>query len=223
MPPPPPIMEFIMDPERSLKPRLLVLLALAITLIWLLSVKRPPMNAPCQRVSLTPLSEEGRSWPPPAIALPKIPFIMPFWTERSMIVSSSPSSMPVNSACSDFFLTTFTFSTSFAGMLLEASWGSSRKNVLPSMVILVMVSPLEVMEPSSATSMPGSFFSRSTSMLSSLILKEEALYSTVSFLMTMGLPTAETEAASRTSWSSSILMTPRFVAPFTSTSDEWLL
>ena len=126
--------------------------------------------------------------------------------------------MPVNSACSLFFFTTFTFSMSLAGIFCEASCGSSRKKVFPPMVILEMVSPLEVMVPSSDTSMPGSFFSRSTSMLSSLILKDDALYSTVSFLMTTGLPTALTEAASNTCWSCSSLTTPRFTSALTSSA-----
>ena len=131
-----------------------------------------------------------------------------------MMVSSLPSSMPVNSACSDFFFTTFTFSIIFAGRFWEASWGSSRKKVLPSMVIFVMVSPFAVMEPLSSTSMPGSFLRRLMSMSVSVVLNEEALYSTVSFLMIMGLPVAVTEAASRTRWSSSIFTTPRSVASF---------
>ena len=126
-----------------------------------------------------------------------------------MMVSSLPSSMPVNSACSDFFFTTFTFSIIFAGRFWEASCGSSRKKVLPSMVIFVMVSPFAVMLPLSSTSMPGSFFNKLMSMSVSVVLNEEALYSTVSFLMMMGLPVAETEAASRISWSTSILITPR--------------
>ena len=126
-----------------------------------------------------------------------------------MMVSSLPSSMPVNSACSDFFFTTFTFSIIFAGRFCAAICGSSRKKVLPSMVILVMVSPFAVMEPLSSTSMPGSFLRRLISMSVSVVLKEEALYSTVSFLMMIGLPVAVTWAASRTFWSSSILMVPR--------------
>ena len=57
----------------------------------------------------------------------------------------------------------------------------------------------------------------------SVVLKEEALYSTVSFLMMIGLPVAETDAASRTCWSSSIRMVPRSVAPLISTAWEYVL
>ena len=146
------------------------------------------------------------------------PFIIPLWTERSRTVSSLPSSMPVNSACSDFFWTTFSFSIIFAGRFLDASWGSSKKKVLPSMVILEMVSPFAVTVPSSATSTPGSFFRRSSSMSVSVVLKDDAVYSIVSFLMMIGLPVAVTFAALRTSTSGSIFRVPRSRSPFTSIS-----
>ena len=143
------------------------------------------------------------------MTLPKTPFIMPFWMERSMTVSSWPASMPVNWAWSDFFWTTFTLSTILAGIFLEANCGSSRKNVLPSIVILLIVCPFAVTEPSEPTSTPGSFLSKSSSMSLSVVLNEVALYSIVSFLMTIGLPVAETLAASRTCLSGSIFITPR--------------
>ena len=119
--------------------------------------------------------------------------------------------MPVNLAWSDFLSTTFTFSTIFAGMFFVASCGSSRKKVFPSMVILLIVSPLAVTVPSAETSTPGSFFRRSSSMSLSEILNNEALYSMVSFFMMIGLPTADTLAASRTSISSFILIVPRLM------------
>ena len=145
---------------------------------------------------------------------------MPLLTLRSMICSSLPSSMPVNSACSDFLRTTLIFSIILAGRFWVAIWGSSRKKVFPPIVILEMDSPLEVTVPSSLTSMPGSFFKRSMSMSLSVVLNEDALYSTVSFFMVIGLPVAETLAASRVCLSSSILMLPRSRFPLTSISLE---
>ena len=153
----------------------------------------------------------GISFPPPAIMLPNHPFIIPGRRERSMIVSSSPSSIPVKRAWSDFFSTTFTFSTSFAGIFLEASCGSSRKNVFPSMVIFLIVSPLAVIEPSVPTSTPGNFLRSCSSMSLSEVLKEDAVYSIVSFFTMIGLPTADTLAASRTFTSSFMEMVPRLM------------
>ena len=143
------------------------------------------------------------------MTLPNHPFAIPGRNLRSMTVSSSPSSIPVNIAWSDFFSTTFTFSIILAGIFFDASCGSSRKNVFPSIVIFLIVSPLAVIEPSDPTSTPGSFFRSCSSMSFSEVLKEEALYSTVSLLIMIGLPTSVTLAASRTSASSAILMTPR--------------
>ena len=211
IPPPPPRIPCIILPAISLKPRLLVLLAFIITLIWLLSVKRPTIAAVWKRGSVISEPAPGMSAPPPAIVLPNHPCIIPERSERSMMVSSSPSSIPVNFAWSDFFSTTFTFSTSFAGMFFEASCGSSRKKVFPSMVIFLIVSPLAVMEPSDPTSTPGSFFRSCSSISLSDVLKEEAVYSIVSFFTMIGLPTAETLAASRTLTSSAILMVPRSI------------
>ena len=162
----------------------------------------------------------GRSFPAPAEKLPIRPFIIPLFTLRSMICSSFPSSMPVNSACSDFFLTTFIFSTIFAGRFWVAICGSSRKNVFPPIVILEMLSPLAVTVPSSETSIPGSFLRRSISMSFSVVLNDDALYSTVSFLMMIGLPTADTLAASSVCLSSSIFKVPRSMLPLTSISLE---
>ncbi len=126
-----------------------------------------------------------------------------------MTVSSLPSSMPVNIAWSDFFSTTFTFWIIFAGMFFDASDGSSRKNVLPSMVIFEIVCPLAVIEPSSETSTPGSFLRSSSSMSLSEVLNEEALYSMVSFFTTIGFPTAVTCAASSISMSAAIFTSPK--------------
>ena len=147
--------------------------------------------------------------------LPKAPFIIPGLMSRSITFSSSPSSMPVNSACSLFLFMTFSLLIILAGMFFEASWGSSRKKVLPSIVILVMDSPFTVMEPSSPTSTPGSFLRRSSSMSFSVVLKELALYSRVSFFTTMGLPTADTLAASSICLSGSMFTLPRLTSAST--------
>ena len=140
---------------------------------------------------------------------PNQPCIIPGWMERSITVSSFPSSMPVNIAWSDFFSTTFTFWIIFAGIFFDASDGSSRKNVLPSIVIFDMVWPFAVIDPSSETSTPGSFLRSSSSISLSEVLNEEALYSIVSFFTTIGFPTAVTFAASRTSISSDIFTSPK--------------
>ena len=160
----------------------------------------------------------GMSCPPPPMTFPNHPFIIPGLRERSMTVSSSPSSIPVNIAWSDFFSTTFTFSISFAGMFLDASCGSSRKNVFPSIVIFLMVSPFAVIDPSASTSTPGSFLRSSSSMSLSEVLNEDAVYSIVSFFTMIGFPTADTLAASRTSTSSVIFTSPRSTSFSTFTS-----
>ena len=198
LPPMPPRIPRIMLPARLVPPWLFTLFPLRITLICDLSVKRPMKALPWYLSSLSVPELAGMSAPAPASTLPNSPLIIPGWTERSITVSSSPSSIPVNSACSDFFWMILSLLIILAGMFLEASWGSSRKKVLPSMVIFEMVSPLAVMEPSSETSTPGSFLSRSSSTSLSVVLNEVALYSTVSFFIITGLPMAATVAAS--SW-----------------------
>ena len=208
IPPLPPLIAVIMDPAISLKPLLLVLFPFNIRLICLLSVKFPTIAAPCQRAGW-PRPTVWMSCPPPPITLPNQPFIIPLFMLRSMMVSSSPSSMPVNIAWSDFFSTTFTFSTILAGMFLVAREGSSRKKVLPSMVIFLISSPLAVTLPSESTSTPGSFLSSCSSISLSVVLKDEALYSMVSFFTVIGFPTADTLAASSTWLSCSILTLPR--------------
>ena len=127
-----------------------------------------------------------------------LPILSP--TSRSMTVSLSPSSIPVNSACSDFFSMTFIFLMYLAGIFFVASLGSFRKNVFPPIVILLTFSPLTRTLPSSSTSTPGSFFSKSSSKSLSVIRYEPALYSTVSFLMTILFPAADIVAASRASF-----------------------
>ena len=86
------------------------------------------------------------------------------------------------------------------------------KNVFPSTMIFVIDSPLAVMDPSELTSTPGSFLRRSSSISLSDVLKEDAVYSMVSFFTTIGFPTAETLAASRVSTSSFSLITPTFTS-----------
>ena len=199
----------------SLKPRLFVLLAFTITLSCISSENFATIAPPCHLGSVChevfPSSDTDfiRSRPPPADTLPNQPSIMPGFMLKSITVSSFPSLIPVNSACSDFFSRTLTLLMILAGMFLDASCGSSRKNVLPSMVIFDMVSPLAVMLPSESTSTPGSFFSKSSSMSLSVVLNEEAEYSIVSFLITTGLATAVTTAPSSRLGSSSILNFPR--------------
>ena len=206
---PPRIMPLIMLPERFVEPWLLVLLPLRMRLIWELEVKRP-MNALPRYLRSGSISAcEGTSVPAPAVIWPKSPRIISGCTERSMTVSSSPSSMPVNCDSSDFSWIILRRLTIFAGMFLEASWGSSRKKSLPSILIFDMVSPFAVMLPSSETSTPGSFLSRSSSMSLSVVLNDEAVYSTVSFFTITGFPTADTDAASSTVASSDSFMVPR--------------
>ena len=121
IPPPPPRMPCIIDPATSLNPRLLVLFAFMIMLIWLFSVNLPTMAAPWYLQSFMSELAPGISCPAPPIRLPNQPCIMPGLRERSITISSSPSSIPVKRAWSDFFSTTFTFSIIFAGMFFEAS------------------------------------------------------------------------------------------------------
>ena len=121
IPIPPPRIPCIILPAMSLKPRLLVLFPLRITLIWLLSVKRPTIAAPWYLQSFISDPAPGTSCPPPPMTFPNHPFIIPGFIVRSITVSCSPSSIPVNNACSDFFSTTFTFSISFAGIFFDAS------------------------------------------------------------------------------------------------------
>ena len=160
------------------------------------------------------------SYPPPPITLPNQPFIMPLRIPRSRTVSSSPSSMPVNSACSDFLSTTLTRSMMLAGRFLLAIEGSSRKNCLPSIWILLIVLPLAVMEPSELTSTPGSFLSRSSSTSLSPDLIRVTLCVTVSFLTMIGLPTSVTVAPLRKFAWTAIVLVPRSVSLRMSTTSS---
>ena len=203
----------IMEPAWSVAPRELVLFTLATREICRFLVNLPTKPDPCQRqssyVPSVPLVPAGISCPMPAFTLPKVPRIMLSCTAISMTVSRSPSSMPVNSACSDFFSTTFTFLTYLARMLRVATVGSFRKKVLPSMVMRLTSSPLTVTLPLSSTSTPGSFLSRSSSRSFSPIRCEAALYSMVSCLNSTALPAAETRAASSVCTSACIAIWPR--------------
>ena len=209
-PPPPPRIWPIILPATSEKPRLLVLFPLAMMLIWLLSVKRPIIAAPSYFMSPPPTS--GLPAPPPT--LPNHPFIIPALIPKSSTVSSSPSSMPVNCACSDFLSTTLSLSTIFAGIFLVARLGSSRKNSFPSIIILVMVLPFAVMLPSESTSTPGSFLISSSSISVSEILNDDALYSMVSFLITIWFALPVTITASSIWLSSDTRSSPYSLAPF---------
>ncbi|CDC65783.1 unknown [Bacteroides sp. CAG:770] len=88
------------------------------------------------------------------------------------------------------------------------------------MVIFEIVWPFAVTLPSVLTSTPGSFFRRSSSMSLSVVLKEEAVYSMVSFFMIIGFPAAVTLAALRTLLSGSIFTMPRSTEFFTVISAE---
>ena len=134
---------------------------------------------------------------------------MSFFTVRFITVSSSPSSTPVRRARSLLRSTTCTFSTMFEGRFLDAICGSSLKNSLPSTSILVIDFPPEVMEPSDATSTPGSFLRRSSTVALGLVWKEPALNSSVSCLATTAAFTAVTTASFSVTALSESLMSPR--------------
>ena len=145
---------------------------------------------------------------------PNHPFIIPGLIERSITVSEFPSSIPVNWACSDFFSSTFIFSIILAGRFFVANCGSSRKKVLPSIVILLIVLPFAVIEPSLATSIPGNFFRSVSNISPSVTLNEDALYSMVSFLTMIGLARAETVMDESVLTSSFILILPKSIRDF---------
>ena len=116
--------------------------------------------------------------------------------------------MPDALASSDSLSMTRILSTTDAGRLLRAVDWSPKKNVRPPTVSLSMASPLNLTVPSSDISIPGIRCSRSLSIALAPTRKDDALNSTVSFFMTMGLPTAVTVAASRKYSSSCSFIVP---------------
>ena len=125
-----------------------------------------------------------------------------------MTFSLWPSSMPVTRFCSDSLSITRILSTMEAGRLLSAIDWSSKKKVRPPTVMRLTSSPLTLTLPSSPMSIPGIRTSRSLSMAFAPTWKEEALYSMVSFLMMMGLPTSVMVAARMNSSSICSLTVP---------------
>ena len=105
--------------------------------------------------------------------------------------------MPESRVCSLSRSMTRILSTTDAGRLFSAVAWSLKKNVRPPTVIWSISLPLNLTFPSSVISIPGIRRSRSFSMALAPTRKEEALNSTVSFLMTMGLPTSVMVAACR--------------------------
>ena len=172
----------------------------------------PLYSSPLSSMSLLSLSGVSVE-PPPSLAFPYQPSVYSSLSSTSMTFSLSSFVITAEPAASSLVLsTTLILSTIFAGRFFNAAVGSLKKKVLPPTVILSIFSPFNVTVPSSPTSIPGIFFSRSSSMAFSPTLNDEALNSIVSFFTVTGLPIADTEAASRNSAFSSIFMTPRSYA-----------
>ena len=112
------------------------------------------------------------------------PFFISFFTERSRIISSSPSSIPVRRARSDFRSYAFNFSTISTGRFFNAACGSSEKNSLPSTNIFFTSFPWIISLPSAVISPPGNCFTSSSSIEPSGVRKAEELYTVVSFSVT---------------------------------------
>ena len=198
-------------------PGSIALYAFPMNMIWSFSVypvtmALPLYSSPRSSMRLFPVSGV-RVDPAPSLAFPYHPSVYSSLSSTSMTFSLSSSvTMPEPPASSFVLSMTLIFSTIFAGRFFNAAVGSLKKKVLPPTVILSIFSPFNVTVPSSATSMPGIFLIRSSSMAFSLTLNDAALNSMVSFFTTMGLPIADTVDASRNSAFSSIFITPRSYA-----------
>ena len=150
----------------------------------------PLYSAPLSSTSAFP--EGVRVVPPPTFAFPYHPFVYSSFSSTSITFSlSSLPTMPEPATSSFVLSMTLILSTILAGRFLNAAVGSLKKKVFPPTVILSIASPFRVTVPSSLTSIPGIFFSRSSSMACSATLNEDALNSMVSCFTVMGLPTAE--------------------------------
>ena len=148
--------------------------------------------------------------PPAAFILPNQPCLYSSLSTTSITFSlSSLVATPEKAAASLSLFMTLILSTILAGRFFTAILGSLKKKVLPPTVILSIFSPPTVTLPSSATSIPGIFFSRSSSISLVPTRKAAALYSRVSPLTVIGSARAVIVAASMYSGFSSRLISPR--------------
>ena len=177
-----------------------------------MTIALPLYSNPRSSIRAFPLSGLSVE-PPPNLAFPYHPSVYSSFSSTSITFSlSSFVTMPDPAASSFVLSMILILSTSLAGRFFKAAVGSLKKKVLPPIVILSIFSPFRVTDPSSSTFMPGIFLIRSSSIAFSPTRNEDALNSIVSFLTVTGLPMADTDAASRNSAFSSILITPRSYA-----------
>ncbi len=159
------------------------------------------------------------SVPPPPPTRPKVPCFLSSFNSMLIVFSSLPSSIPENSENSDFLSKTCTLSTASAAKFLVAICGSSPKNSFPSTSTLLTSSPCALMLPSRSTSTPGNFFSKSSTTALGWVLKAKALYSMVSFFISIGTRSASTTSSSKRSASKTMVPRPTS-SPFTVTFFE---
>ena len=103
-----------------------------------------------------------------------------------MVFSDCPSSIPVNSALSDFLSKTCTLSTASASKFLVTILRSPVKISLPFTKILFTFWPFTLTVPSLSTVTPGNFFNKSSTTALGWVLKFSVLKSIVSLLIVTG-------------------------------------
>ncbi len=133
-----------------------------------------------------PANSYRSSVPPPAAILPKTPLLFSSFIVRFMVLFCPSLASPANASASVLVSVTCTFSIISFVRFRVVIVGSSPKKGFPFTKILFTGLPFTVICPSSSTSTPGSFLSKSSTLASFFVLNDFTLNSRVSFLMVMG-------------------------------------